>query len=376
MAVNRNEHEHPQSTAIRRWTMGSFVTEFGALLEDVEVVFESYGRLDRTGDNVVLVCHALTGDAHAGDSDGHPGWWGGLIGPGCVLDTDRYCVISVNVLGGCQGSTGPASLTPGEARAYGAHFPVITIRDMVSVQYALLRHLGITRLQLVIGGSMGGMQALEWAAMHPEYMERAAVIAANPAFTAIGLAYNEVMRQAIVSDPDYRQGDYAQAGVFPAKGLGIARMLGMITYRTAELFEQRLGRDLGPDGLDDFQMGRYLRHHGDKLVKRFDANSYLTLLRAMDLHDIGRGRGGVSGAFERINAELLWIGIDKDLLYPPEDLRQATELAARSGVRARYAQLSSMYGHDAFLLELPQLSQLLHPFLTRDAAVRQAVGDG
>lgn len=378
MAVNQSNHEqHPQSTAVHRWTMGtSFVTEFGAVLEDIEVVYETHGSLDRTGANAILVCHALTGDTHAADGDGRPGWWGGLIGPGRVLDTDRYYIICVNVLGGCQGSTGPASVAPGEAHVYGARFPVVTIRDMVNVQYALLQQLGVSKLQLVIGGSMGGMQALEWTVMQPDYVERAAVIAANPAFTAMGLAYNEVMRQAIVSDPDYRHGNYAQVGVSPAKGLAIARMIGMITYRTAELFQQRLGRDLGPEGLADFQIGRYLRHHGDKLVERFDANSYLTLLRAMDLHDIGRNRGGLAGAFTRIRAELLWIGIDQDLLYPPEELRRATELAVRSGVRARYNQLSSIYGHDAFLLELPQLSQLLHPFLTQDRAVQQAVCDG
>ncbi len=376
MAVNQNEHEHPQTTAARRWTMSSFVTEFGAMLENVDLVFETRGHLDRTGANAILICHALTGDAHAADGDGRPGWWGELIGSGRVFDTDRYYVICVNVLGGCQGSTGPASQVPGETRVYGALFPTVTIRDMVNVQYMLLRHLGVTELQLVIGGSMGGMQALEWAVMHPEYVERAAVIAANPAYTAMGLAYNEIMRQAIVADSDYRDGDYAQMGVSPAKGLAIARMIGMITYRTAELFQQRMGRELGPDGFGDFQMGRYLRHHGDKLVERFDANSYLTLLRAMDLHDIGRGRGGLSGAFGRISAKLLWIGIEQDLLYPPEDLLRATELAARSGVRARYEQLTTVYGHDAFLLELPQLSELLHPFLAQDASIRHAVGDG
>ena len=343
--------------------LSAFATEFGALLHDVEIAYEWRGRLDSRGANAILLCHALTGDAHAADGGGRPGGWGPLVGPGRALDTDRYFVLCANVLGGCAGSTGPASADPRTGAPYGPDFPVVTVRDMVGVQRALAERLGIRRFAAVLGGSMGGMQALEWAVSHPDLCLRAGVLAAAPVFSAMGVAYNQVMRDAILADPDYCGGRYADAGRFPANGLRIARMLGMITYRTADLFAERFGRQTAADAPFDFEVGRYLRHHGDKLVARFDANAYLTLMRAMDLHDIGRGRGGVDAAWRRVRGGVLFVGIDDDLLYPPEELRAAAACAKGAGVRAAYAHIASRYGHDAFLLEFDQLAAILRDFL-------------
>ncbi len=340
--------------------MKEYVTELGVKLLDVEIAYETYGNLSVDGDNVVWLCHALTGDAHAADIESHPGWWGALIGPGKAIDTDRYFVVSSNVLGGCAGTTGPASVIPGTKEAYGADFPDITIRDMVNVQKALADHLHIRRIELVIGGSMGGMQALEWAIMYPDVVVTSVVIAADPEFSTMGIAYNDVMRQAILSDPNYVGGRYLRSGIFPNQGLRVARMLGMITYRTAALFKERFARET-EDG--EFQVNHYLRYQGDKLVKRFDAQSYLTLLRAMDTHDIGRSRGGLSAALSSIRAELIWVGIDNDLLYPASDLMQAMELAKSCGANARYAHIHSPFGHDAFLIEFDQLRDLIQGVL-------------
>ncbi|MCY0875223.1 MAG: homoserine O-acetyltransferase [Firmicutes bacterium] len=342
----------------------AFVPEFGDVIPEVRVRYETYGRLNAAGDNAILLCHALTGDAHAGDSEGAPGWWGPLIGPGRALDTERYFVVCSNVLGGCAGTTGPASFVPGTTRAYGALFPEISIRDMVRVQRQWLEMLGVTRLEAVIGGSMGGMQALEWAVMYPELCARTGVLAATPVFSAMGLAYNQVMREAITSDPAYHGGDYAAHGVAPEAGLRIARMLGMITYRTADLFEERFGRTTSDELRPEYQVGRYLRHHGDKLVARFDANAYLTLMRAMDGHDIGRARDGVANAYARVRGHLSFVGIDDDLLYPAKAMQAATAKAQACGVHATYTHIHSSYGHDAFLLEFAQLTHWLHQFLS------------
>lgn len=347
----------PQSSNFSgRWSLPAFTLESGIELREVDVAYEAYGRLNKSGDNVVWVCHALTGDAHVADDGESPGWWGTLIGPGKVIDTNTHFVVCANVLGGCAGSTGPASLRPSENVTYGSTFPEVTIRDMVAVQKLLAEELEVTRIELVIGGSLGGMQALEWAATFPDFVQKAVVIAADPSFSTMGIAYNDVMRQAILMDPHFHGGDYAKFGEFPAEGLKVARMLGMISYRTAGEFQERFGRDT-KDG--EFQVNRYLRYQGEKLVKRFDAGAYLTLMQAMDTHDVGRGRGGLAAAFANIKAELVWVGIENDLLYPPETLRQAAELAKASGVRVRYLQIQTRYGHDAFLIELDQLQEII-----------------
>jgi len=347
----------------RDFCLPVFSPESGGELSGVEVAYETYGTLQADGSNAILLCHALTGDAHAGDGEGRPGWWGSLIGPGRPLDTSRYFIVCSNVLGGCAGTTGPTSHEPESVSVYGGRFPVVTIRDMVRVQRQLLTALGVRRLEAVLGGSMGGMQALEWAVMYPDFCARAGVIAATPVFSTMGLAYNQVMREAIVMDPDFCDGDYAQVGVFPAAGLRVARMLGMITYRTAELFEERFGRTTLNEQLGQWQIGNYLRHQGDKLVERFDANAYLTLMGAMDLHDIGRGRGGVTEALRKVTAKLSFVGIDDDLLYPAVALQAATEEAKSYGIHASYTHIHSRFGHDAFLLEFAQLTDWLLDFL-------------
>ncbi len=339
-----------------KWILPEFVTELGNVISDVEIAYETYGVINTLGTNVIWLCHALTGDAHAADTNDQPGWWGALIGAGRAIDTERYFVVSANVLGGCAGTTGPSSLKLGSTEVYGAAFPEITIRDMVSVQKALADHLQVNQIQAVIGGSMGGMQALEWAIMYPNMIQNTVVIAADPEFSPMGIAYNDVMRQAIVADPQYHEGDYWKLGVFPEQGLRVARMLGMITYRTAALFQERFARQK-ENG--EFQVNRYLRYQGDKLVKRFDAQSYLTLLQAMDTHDIGRDRGGLEAAFSLIRARLVWVGIDDDLLYPANYLQQAVAVAKACGVNARYEHIHSPFGHDAFLIEWEQLQQLI-----------------
>lgn len=351
----------PALTGTRRLTR--FETEFGSILRDVDIAYETYGELNPQGDNVIVLCHALTGDAHAGDGKGKPGWWGPLIGPGRALDTERYFVVCANALGGCSGSTGPASVNPETSLPYGSRFPVLTIRDMVKAERMLLDNLGVQGVAAVIGGSLGGMRALEWAAMYPEFVERVASFAATPVFSAMGIAYNEVMRAAIVADPQFMGGDYVRHGRFPAAGLRIARMLGMITYRTAPLFAERFGRMMATAETHDFEVARYLRHHGDKLAHRFDAGSYLTLLRAMDLHDLSRDREDLRTIWQKVRAKLLFVGVQDDLLYPPAELMEAVRLAREAGVNVRYAELASGYGHDAFLLEFGQIGSMITEFL-------------
>jgi homoserine O-acetyltransferase len=351
----------------------AFAFECGAVLPEVRVAFETWGQYDPRRDNAIVVCHALTGDAHAGPGD-VPGWWEELIGPGCPIDTRRWFVVASNVLGGCAGSSGPSSIAP-DGRPYGLRFPLVTVRDMVRAQIRLLDALGVDTVHMVIGGSLGGMQVWEWPLLAPGRVRRAVAIAAHAAFTPLAIGYNEAMRQAIVADPNWHQGDYYSFGVRPEAGLAAARSIGMLTYRSDRLFEQRFGRStVGPERPDgwpfrgdaftvfttpQFQVESYLHHHGEKLNRRFDANSYLYLTRAMDSHDIGRGRGGLAQALRAFDAELLVIGIDSDYLYTPEVLRDTVELAQTCGVRASYRELSSVYGHDAFLAEQLQLARLL-----------------
>ncbi|SFU35667.1 homoserine O-acetyltransferase MetX [Alicyclobacillus macrosporangiidus] len=343
------------------------VFECGALLPRVRVYFETWGRLNAAADNAVVVCHALTGDAHAADGGGRPGWWSGLIGPGRAIDTNRYFVIASNVIGGCAGSTGPSDLAE-DGRPYAMRFPAVTVRDMVAVQMRLLDALGVRELALVIGGSLGGMQAWEWAVMASGRVRHTIAIAAHPAFPPLGIGYNEAMRMAIMADADWQNGEYYGTGRTPQAGLAAARAIGMLTYRTDLLFEERFGRRTaeagdGAPASPRFAVESYLRHQGDKLNRRFDANSYLYLTRAMDSHDIGRGRGGMEAALRQVRGRLTVIGIDTDYLYAPRDLRRAARLAADCGVASSYRELSSKYGHDAFLIEFEPLSRMVEEAL-------------
>jgi homoserine O-acetyltransferase len=358
-------------------TIPEFCTESGARLQNVTIRFETWGALNAERDNAVVICHALTGDSHAGDSHRRKGWWSGLIGPGKVVDVNRYFVVATNVLGGCSGSTGPASLAP-DGHPYGLRFPLVTIRDMVRAQGEVLDALGVRGLHAVIGGSMGGMQAWEWPFVDGRPISHVCVIAAHSAFTPFGIGYNYAMRQAIVADPDWQGGAYYETGKRPTAGLATARAVGMLTYRTGPLFAERFGREpssrpaapshnweqsrgcAAPFVEPLYQVEEYLAYQGQSLNARFDANSYLYLTRAMDSHDIGRGRGGVEKALQQLRGRRLTIvGIDQDYLYSPAELRRDAEQARDCGVECSYLEMRSAYGHDAFLADQNQLADLL-----------------
>ncbi len=354
-----------------------FVMEGGGQLHDITVAFETWGQLNEAADNAILVCHALTGDAHAAGpaGEGHPtpGWWDGLIGPGRPIDTTRWFVVCANVLGGCQGTSGPASPLPDRLGHYGPHFPVVTIRDIVRTQARLADALGVDRWRAVVGGSMGGMQALEWAVMYPERVERLVPIATCAAATAQQIAWWSTGRRAIALDPKWRDGHYydAEPGDGPHAGLALARMVSQVTFRSDDVFTDRFGREpVEPlagrfEMWQRFQVERYLDYHGAKLARRFDANSYLLLTKAMDLHDIGRGRGGGVAALRRITAPTLSMGITSDILYPSYQQRDLAEGITAAGGDARYVEIDSPHGHDAFLIDLDQVAGALVPFLEK-----------
>lgn len=349
------------------------ILESGQTLTDVTLCYEVFGRLNPEGDNAILVCHALTGDSHVAGryrpDDPKPGWWDDAVGPGKALDTDRYCVICSNVLGGCQGSTGPSSVNPETGRPYGLDFPIVTVRDMVRAQARLLDLLGVRRLLAVVGGSLGAMQALEWAATYPDRMRGIIPIGGAGRFHPQGIAFNEVQRQAILNDPDFRGGQY-YGTPGPVRGLATARMLGMITYRSDESMWAQFGRDMrsGADPLQQgfavaYQVESYLHHQGQKLVERFDANSYLYLTRAMDLMDLGRGRGSYEEAHRRIRARVLAVGIRSDLLFPTYLQRETVALVQAAGGRAEYLEMDSPWGHDAFLVDFHLIEEPIGRFL-------------
>lgn len=337
------------------------VLTMGGTLTDVTVAYETYGTLSPNRDNVILVTHALTGDSHvaAHDDKDEKGWWDALVGPGRPIDTNRFFVICSNVLGGCRGTTGPSSPDPATGRPYGMRFPVITIRDMVHVQKRLLEQLGIYRLVLVIGGSMGGMQALEWGVTYPEFMDGIIAIAAPGYSSAQSIAYNKVAREAVMLDPAWRQGDY-YGGPGPQTGLSIARGLGMITYQSEPSMAAKFGRRMRGG---QFEVENYLDYQGISLVRRFDANSYLYLLRALDLHDLGAGYASYEAALARIEARVLIVGVSSDILYPAYQQQELVEVLRRLGKAARYAQIDSPHGHDGFLIDFDALSPVLSDFI-------------
>ena len=336
----------------------------------ITVAYETWGTLAEDRSNVVLLEHALTGDTHvaghAGEGHPTPGWWEDLVGPGRAIDTNRFFVVVTNVLGGCQGTTGPASLAA-DGAPYGSRFPVLTIRDQVAAEAALLDALGIEQLYAVLGGSMGGMRALEWALLFPDRVQRLMLMACGAAATAEQIALCHIQSEIIRADRGFNGGDYydADPGMGPWRGLAVARQLGQVTYRSREEFRERFGRQsqAGEDPLAGgrFQVEGYLEYQGNKLVDRFDANSYLVLSRAMDLHDVGRGRGGVASALSRVKAATTVIGYDTDRLYHPDEQEA---LARYLPPGAPFRILPSAFGHDAFLLEIVQLT----PFVTEALA--------
>lgn len=313
----------------------------------------------------MLIEHALTGDSHAAgpSGPGHPtpGWWGPLIGPGAPIDTDRWWVVCPNTLGGCQGTTGPSSLSP-EGSPFGSRFPVVTVRDQVAVEAALADALGIEQWTAVVGGSMGGMRALEWGVSFPERVNRMVILACGAVATAEQIALCAVQAQAIRLDPGFREGDYygAAPGDGPERGMGLARRIGHISYRSELELDLRFGRqaqaDEDPLAAGRYSVESYLDHHADKLIRRFDANSYLVLSRAMDHHDVGRGRGGVARALSRVQAASTVVAIDSDRLYPP---RLQHELAGLLPDHPEVQVVESIYGHDAFLVESDQVGRLI-----------------
>jgi len=329
------------------------------------MAYETWGRRSATGDNAVLILHALTGDSHVagGIEPGHrsPGWWDGLVGPGKPIDTDRWWVVCPNCLGGCQGTTGPSSPAP-DGTPWGSRFPVITVRDQVAVEAALAATLGIRRWAAVVGGSMGGMRALEWAVAFPGMVERLIVVACGAAATAEQIALCSAQAHAIALDPGFRGGDYysAPAGSGPHRGLGLARRIGHVSYRSEAELQARFGRR-PQDGEDPLAGGRYavesyLDHQGDKLVRRFDANSYLVLSRTMDHHDVGHNRGGTSSALARVRARSTVVSIDSDRLYPP---RLQQQLVADLPDHPELHVVTSPFGHDAFLVESEQVAKFV-----------------
>jgi homoserine O-acetyltransferase len=339
--------------------------EAGGVLAPVDVAFETWGEPDAARSNAVLVLHALTGDSHAAGAagPGHPqaGWWDPAIGPGRAIDTDRFFVVCANVLGGCQGTTGPASLAP-DGRAYGARFPRITIRDQVAVETALADHLGIGCWDAVVGGSMGGMRALEWAIAHPTRVGTVVVISTGAAASAEQIALCSVQIRAIREDPRFRDGDYYDAapGDGPHRGMGLARRIGHISYRTEAELDDRFGHDPQagevPLAGGRYAVESYLDHQADLLVRRFDANSYIALSDAMNHHDVGRGRGGIAAALARIRARVTIAGIDSDRLYP---LRLQHELAQLVPGAGDVTVIASSHGHDGFLVETDQVGKIV-----------------
>jgi homoserine O-acetyltransferase len=344
-----------------------FSLENGASLASVSVAFETWGQLNSSANNAVLVLHALSGDSHAKGAAGlghpSPGWWDPLIGPGAPIDTDRYFVVCPNVLGGCQGTTGPSSVDTDNA-FYGSRFPVITIRDQVSVEAALADELGIEKWAAVIGGSMGAMRALEWCVGYPERVERAVVLAVSAAASAEQIALCSLQIRAIKSDPAFAYGDYYASGTRPSAGLSIARGLGQISYRTEGEFDVRFAREVQDDEAP-LQGGRYaiesyLEYQGAKLTRRFDANTYIVLSQAMNHHDVGRGRGGVAEALSTVRARVTVAGIASDRLYP---LKQQFEIARLLPGSEDVHVIESEFGHDGFLLEVDAVGAIVRDVL-------------
>ena len=352
----------------------------GARLVEVEIAYKTYGRLNADRSNAILVCHALTGDQHVASphpQSGKPGWWTQVVGPERPIDLDRYFVVCANVLGGCMGSTGPSSHDPVSGRIYALNFPVITVADMVRAQAELVSALGVESLFAVVGGSMGGMQVLQWAADFPERMFSGICIASAARHTAQNIAFHEVGRQAIMADPDWRGGDYLRLAVRPEKGLAVARMAAHITYLSDPALQRKFGRELQRDGLSwgfdaDFQVESYLRHQGSSFVDRFDANAYLYITRAMDYFDLAHAHGGaLAQAFARArDVRFCVLSFTSDWLYPTPESRRIVRGLNAAGARTSFLEIESDKGHDAFLLDEPVMHSALQGFLDAAGAAR------
>ena len=350
------------------------ILESGTKFGPVTVAYETYGKLNEKKDNAILLLHALTGDAHAAgyhtEKDKKPGWWDDMVGPAKAFDTDKYFVISSNILGGCSGTTGPCSVNPETQQPYGLDFPVITIEDAVKVQKKLVEYLGVKKL-VVAGGSMGGMQALEWAITYSDIVTDAIIIASTSRLTAQGIAFNAVGRNAILSDPDFNNGNYYGKKNQPEKGLAIARMIGHITYLCEESMHNKFGRrfqDKDKPNFDfniDFQVESYLEHQGRVFVGRFDANSYLYITKAVDYFDLSKKYGSLKKAFEKTNARFLVISFTSDWLFPTSQSKEIVQALIQAGKDVSFCEIESPCGHDAFLLEFETQTKIVKSFLAR-----------
>jgi homoserine O-acetyltransferase len=353
------------------------ILEGGETLPSLTIAYETYGKLNRDKSNAILICHALSGDAHVAgfhEGDEKPGWWDTVVGPGKAFDTDRYYIICSNVIGGCMGSTGPSSDNPVTGKPYGATFPVITIKDMVNAQKLLIDHFGISQLYAVAGGSMGGMQALQWTVSFPDLMKKGIVIAATGYSTPQQIAFNEVGRKAIISDPEWNSGNYYDTKSYdspgPVNGLALARMVGHITYLSDESMHAKFGRSLqkkdriGFDFSTDFAVESYLHHQGDTFTQRFDANSYLYITKAIDYFDLIKD-GSLAKGLLGVHAAFLVISVSSDWLYPPYQSQEIVSALTANDREVWYSEIRSNFGHDAFLLEYGQINYLISQFLSR-----------
>lgn len=357
-----------------------FYLRNGESLHNVTLEYETYGTLNENRDNVILVLHALSGSAHAAGyhsrDDRYPGWWDTYIGPGKPFDTDRFYIISSNVLGGCSGSTGPASVNSQTGKSYGTTFPFITIKDMVNAQYHLVKSLGIDNIHAVAGGSMGGMQALAWSIQYPEMVGTVIAIATSASISAQGIAFNEVARQAIMRDPLWKEGDYNPEEP-PRAGLSLARMIGHITYLSEKHMHEKFGRRFLEQDLNsfdfnpEFEVESYLHYQGNKFVDRFDANSYLYITRAIDYFDLAEDYGSLVKAFENAQSNFLVVSFTSDWLYPSPMAKDIVRALRINGINVHYTDIETDKGHDAFLVPNPPLEQTIRSFLVREHEKRQ-----
>jgi homoserine O-acetyltransferase len=373
----RNEVHEPSSQVAMFGESEPLQVDAGGDIAPFQLAYHTYGTLNADASNAVLVCHALTGDHHVANEHpvtGKPGWWEQMVGPGCPIDTDRFFVISSNVIGGCLGSTGPASLDPATGKPYGIELPIITIRDMVRAQAMLVSKLGIDRLFAVIGGSMGGMQVLEWTHTYPDRVFAAIPIATGARHSSQNIAFHEVGRQAIMADPNWHGGDYGSHDTIPRKGLAVARMTAHITYLSESALQRKFGRNLQDRdaltfGFDaDFQIESYLRHQGMSFVERFDANSYLYMTRAMDYFDIAAEHGGtLAKAFMGTDTRFCVMAFTSDWLFPPEESRAVVHALNAAGARVSYVEIETDKGHDSFLLDVPEMYDAVRGFIASAA---------
>ena len=346
----------------------------GETLDAYHLVYETYGTLNAAKTNAVLICHALSGNHHVAgkytEQDKNAGWWDNLIGPNKPLDTNRFFVIGVNNLAGCHGSSGPSTINPATQKPFGADFPVVTVEDWVNAQAVLMDTLGITQLAAVVGGSLGGMQALQWTIAYPERVKHALVIASAPNLTAQNMAFNEVARQAIITDPEFYGGDYYAHNTVPRRGLRIARMLGHITYLSDDAMGEKFGRKMKGDikySFDvEFEMESYLRYQGDKFAGEFDANTYLRMTRALDYYDPALTFGGdLSAALKNVTAQFLVVSFTSDWRFAPERSKEIDKALLDNELTVSYAEVTADHGHDAFLMPDPHYHAILRNYLTR-----------